>query len=434
VSTGFLSEPGSREPGLDQLISALTADGYPHELAGRDTALATFRAARSEPRRRVRSRVWECSAARLARVRAGGSARLGAVAAAVVAALAALTVAAYAQALPAPMQHIAYQVLSPFGVPNSKVAPADHPRASTEAARHPVSDRHRSTRRSAKAACPCQGPAARSAMKGSTLTITAARTLFPANGWDAFAGTLTNQGQPERDVRLVLLEQTTGGSGWVRAGSGVTGPRGRIRIGIPHLTQNATFELSGAHEVVSSAVSVTVIPHVSIWRAAAKPGTNRLVASSRFGDVGDVVTLEKLSGGSWQSVASEPLNAAHRVSFALPAATSAGHYYRAMLLATGSHGASVSQQIFEPRSGAGAHTIPPRTIEIRSSPPARHATHHKKRPVTPGTGTPTPDPVVSGPRVPKPTSTGPADPSPGPSPISPSPTAGSPVGPGADLM
>ena len=34
-----------REPGIDQLISALTADGRPDELAGRDAALAAFRAA-----------------------------------------------------------------------------------------------------------------------------------------------------------------------------------------------------------------------------------------------------------------------------------------------------------------------------------------------------------------------------------------------------
>jgi hypothetical protein len=425
VSTGFLGEPGSREPGLDQLISALTADGYPHELAGRDTALAAFRAARTQPRRRV-----------LSRVRTGGYERLGAVAAAVVAALAALTVAAYAQALPAPMQHIAYTVLAPFGVPDSKIAPADHSRASTAAAHRAASDdRHRSARRSAKAACPCQAPAARVPIKGSTLTITAARTQFPANGWDAFAGTLSHRGHPEYDVQLTLLEQTGDGSGWQPAGSGVTGPRGRIRVDIPHLTQNATFELSGANGVASSAISVTVIPHVSLWRAVAKPGSNRLVASSRFADVGDVVMLEKLSGGSWQSVATEPLNAAHRVSFVLPEDTSAGQYYRAMLLATGSHGASVSQQVFEPRSGTGAHTIAPRTIVIRSSPPPRHTTHHKKRrPVAPGTGSPTPDPVVSGPRGPKPTSTGPADPSPTPGTISPSPSAGSPVGPGIDEL
>ena len=34
-----------REPTVDQLISALTADGRPDELAGRDAALTAFRVA-----------------------------------------------------------------------------------------------------------------------------------------------------------------------------------------------------------------------------------------------------------------------------------------------------------------------------------------------------------------------------------------------------
>jgi hypothetical protein len=418
VSTGFLGEPGSREPGLDQLIKALTADGYPHELAGRDTALTAFRTARRRPRRRVR-----------ASVRAGGSARLGTVAAAVVAALAGLTAAAYAQALPAPVQNIAYRVFAPLGVPDSKTVPPSHSRASAAAAHHPASDRH-AARRPTKAACQCRTETSRPAIKGSTLTITAARTQFPANEWDTFAGTLTYRDRPEHGVRLVLLEQTADAVGWQRVGSGVTGPRGRIRVRIPHLTQNATFELATANGVASSGISVTVIPHVSLWRAAAKPGTNRLVAASRFGAVGDTVVLEKLSGGTWQSVASEPLSAAHRASFALPEATSAGQYYRAMLLATGTHGASVSQEVFEPRSLTGAHAIVPHTIVIRPGLPRRPTHHDERGPVT--SGSPTPDPVVSGPRIPKPTSTGPADPSPTSTPVSPSPSAGSPVGPGVD--
>lgn len=34
-----------RKPDLDQLVTALTADGQPEELAGRDAALAALRAA-----------------------------------------------------------------------------------------------------------------------------------------------------------------------------------------------------------------------------------------------------------------------------------------------------------------------------------------------------------------------------------------------------
>ena len=111
------AEHGSREPGLDHLIRALTADGFPHELAGRDAALAAFRAASREKHRRPRF-----APPRGLRM----PTRLSTVAAALVAGITGVTAAAYAQALPAPVQHIAYSVLAPFGVPNSQgpVSPA----------------------------------------------------------------------------------------------------------------------------------------------------------------------------------------------------------------------------------------------------------------------------------------------------------------------
>ena len=53
MSTRLADGPGSREPGLDQLIKALTADGHPSELAGKGAALAAFRAASAQPRRKA---------------------------------------------------------------------------------------------------------------------------------------------------------------------------------------------------------------------------------------------------------------------------------------------------------------------------------------------------------------------------------------------
>lgn len=401
MSTGFPGEPGSRESGLDQLIRSLTADGYPHELAGREPALAAFRAARSEPRRRFRLAV-----------RPTGSARLGAVAAAVVATLAGLTAAAYAQALPAPVQRIAHSVFSSLGVPDSQPVPAGHSHASRRAAHVPATRHLHAPSRSAGSGCPCPAGTARPAIRGSTLTLTAARTQFPANGWDAFAGRLTYHGHPEHGVRLLLLEQGAGASGWQHAGTGVTGPRGNIRVGVAHLTQNASFELASPDgTVVSSLVSVTVIPHVSFWRASARPGVNRLVADSRFGDAGDVVVLEELDGSAWQSVANQPLDIAHRASFDLPRAGSAGHYYRAILQATSTHGASVSRAVREPpaKSLTGAHTIIPHPVVRPTGMPGRPRPYRGiRRPVGPGpvpTGT-----VPDGPAIPGPIEPGPVAP------------------------
>ncbi|WP_300603589.1 hypothetical protein [Trebonia sp.] len=352
MSTGFPYEPGSREPGLEHLVKALTADGHPHELKGRDAAVAAFRAARRPPRRAGLS------------ARLGLPARLGAVAAALVAAFAGVTAAAYAQALPAPVQHIAYSVLAPFGVPNSKPSPpATQPQptpAPTSAS--PSTTSHGTPSPSAAApSCPCAAQTSRPAARGSILTIAASRAQLPANGFDLFSGKLTDLGHPEAGVRLRLLEQVAGAAGWQQAGSGMTGGHGGIRVRVPHLTQNATFRLAGPDGVASPAITVTVIPRVLLWRGSAPRGTDRLLAEARFGDAGDAVVLQELSGGTWEAVASGTLNPAHRASFDLPAAKAAGQYYRVLLRATGVHGASVSAPVREPRVRAaiGASAIVP---------------------------------------------------------------------------
>lgn len=421
MSTRFADQPGSREPGLDQLIRALTADGHPSELAGADAALAAFRAAQSRPRRRTGFRLLP-----------GAPARVSAVAAALIAAFAGLTAAAYAKALPAPVQHIAYSVFSPLGVPDNQNAPASHPnRTLGHPAGHVHPGRgHASSAPSPGPSCPCPTASPHRALTGSALAVTVARVQLPANGWDQFTGRLTLRGRPESGIRLRLLERPAGSPRWIPAGSGLTGGHGRIRLGVSHLTQNATFRFAGPHGLRSDPVSVTVIPRVLLWQAAARPGRNRLVASARFGDPGDAVELQKRSAGAWHKVASGDLNTAHRASFVLPASQSGGHYYRVQLAATNSHGAAVSAAFFLPRvkSGTGAKAIvPPPHIPLPSSGPPHHGGRHRSpdpgttpTPVLPGPVTP-PGPVVPGPIVvptspvlpgPTPSATPTAEPSP----------------------
>jgi hypothetical protein len=407
VSTGIPVEPGSREPGLDQLIRALTADGDPHELAGRDAALAAFRTAHSQPRRRPGLTFLP-----------GGTARLSAVAAALVAAFAGLTAAAYAKALPAPMQHIAHSMLSGVGVPDSQPAPAKNHLAPTPGgASHPGAGAGASASPHATpsptGSCPCPTPTTHHVLKGSALTVTTARLQLPANGWDQVSGRLTYHGHPEAGVRIRLLEQRAGSGGWVLAGSGVTGGHGWVRVGVPHVTRNVTFRLAGANGVRSASVSVTVIPHASLWRAApAEAGTFRLVAQSRFGDPGDTVVLQERSGGSWQDVATATLGPDHRASFDLPASQS-GHSYRAQLQATSAHGASLSAPVFVPHIKAiGAKVVDPYPTMPHPGVPGHRGGHHHRvtGPVTPGpvvSGTPSPGPIIPGPVVPGPIVPGP---------------------------
>jgi hypothetical protein len=401
------------------LIRALTADAQPHELTGRDAALSAFRASRGQQRRRVHLTLPNFSA------------RLGAVAAVLIAAFAGLTAAAYAKALPAPMQQIAYSLFASVGVPDSQPVSGGipHPAPGSPSGRpansqNPASP---SVSPSATGSCPCPTRTTRPAAKGSALALSAARVQLPANGWDLFAGQLTYHGHPEPGVRIRLLERVAGGTGWRQVGTGVTGGRGRVKIGVPHVTHNATFQLAGRNGVGSATVTVTVIPRVLLWRVPAQPGTYRLVTAAHFGDPGDVVTLQKLSGGSWQDVTSQSLGAAHRASFVLSAAKSGGHNYRVLLRATSMHGAAVSGSIFEPRAKTA---IGARVIEPHPPVPTPGTTGHgKHRRGAPGPG-PTGPPTPGGPPAPGGVPT-PGVPTPGvPSPGPPTPGGPGPVVPG----
>jgi len=424
VSTGFANEPGSREPGLDQLIAALTADGHPHELTGRDAALAAFRAARTQPRRRMGPRIVP-----------GASARVSAVAAALIAAFAGLTAAAYAKALPAPMQHIAYNVFSPLGVPDNQSTPAGHsirPPKRSVPHRRAGQPTAASPSPSASPSCPCPTRTAHPAVKGSALALNAARVQLPANGWDRFTAKLTYHGHPEPGVRIRLLEQKADSAAWVLAGSGVTGGGGRVRVGIPHVKQNATFRFAGPDGVGSTSISVTVIPRVLMWRAPSQPGTDRLVAAARFGDAGDIVELQKLAGGTWQNAASGVLDGNHRASFTMPANQSGGHYYRVQLAATNVHGASVSAPVFVPRvkNGSGAKAIVTVTRVPAPGGVPSHPTHRHGFP-----GPVTPGPVLPGPVIPPgPVTPGPVTPGLTPTPVVPGPVAPSPGVPGGGTL
>ena len=347
------AEPGSREPGLDHLIRALTADGYPHELGGRDAALAAFRAASREEHRRSRFAL-----PRELRM----PTRLTTVAAALVAGVAGVTAAAYAQVLPAPVQHIAYSVLAPFGVPNSQ-GPASPTPAGTKPGSAPgpaATGGHHTA--SPSSSSPHPTPAASPAKAGSALVLTVERVQLPADGTDVISGKLTYRGQPEARVRVRLLEQAAGAPGWQRVGSGVTGPRGRVWFGALRITRNVVFRLAVSGGPGSAQVSVTAIPRVQFRQV---PGllTDRFVAIARFGDPGDTVVLQQFSGGTWQAVATQTLGAARRTVFAVPVtAAVAGTDYRAVLQATSVHGAGVSVPVRLVRlRRTGAKAITPAT-------------------------------------------------------------------------
>ena len=323
-----LAEPA--DPALRGLVRALTAAGTADELAGRPAALAMYRESRRRPRRlRV---AFSMSTAAAAIVLAGG---IG---------------AAYAAALPGPVQHVAYRMLGAIGVPDThRPAPSlGTPRAVTippaSSARGSPPPRSSAAASSAPAPsrCPCPSgkPAAGAA---STLVLTTARAQIPADGDAVLSGRLAAGRRPEAGVRVRLYERAAGTSGWRVAASEVTGGSGDVTLTVPGLTRNAVFRLTGPGRLDSATVLVTVIPPVSLDMAPGLlPGRARLTVTAPLADPGDVVVLQKWSGGAWHPVAAHLLGPGHRAFFTVLIPMAGGAEYRVVLPRTIAHGRSVS--------------------------------------------------------------------------------------------
>jgi hypothetical protein len=255
-----VSTPG--KPDLDRLITALTANGRPDEVAGRDAALAAFlaagqhAAARQAARRRRRG-PFRPRPAELPR-------RLAALGAAGLTAVGGLTAAAYAQALPGPVQQAAHTVFAPLGVPESQQQ-SGHPAAETIATSGGKSRRTGDT--SAKTPSPRPGD-------GYLLTLTASRVRVPAGAVVELAGRVTDRGRAAAVIPVRLFERLAGSATWEPVGTGVTGPRGGFRLLSPPLTTTAVFRVvAGPGNAYSAAVRVTVVrANVTAHPAGDAPG------------------------------------------------------------------------------------------------------------------------------------------------------------------
>jgi hypothetical protein len=414
--------PGSAEPALDHLVRALTTTGHPHELARRDAALTMFREA-SATRRRAAFlpafltgwltgwlTVWSRPSGRSGpsggryRPRPAGSVlpgRLATVGLAGLLALAGVTAAAYAQALPAPVQQIAYRVLAPLGVPNTPPQPASTgsahhagtPGASPLPSTVAASGTHGGTSSPSAPATPTTGG---KQAGGYALTLGAARASVPSGGFDVFTGYLTRHGKAAGGIRVRWLERPAGATGWQLAAAGSTGPRGGVWFSLTHLTRTATFRLAGPDGARSAPVTVRVTLRLAVALAKVLgQTTDQLIATAPDGQPGDVVRLAELRSGAWTPVATAPLGPAQTATFSLPASSDGGHFYRAVLLKTGAHPVERSVPVWLPRHRTGAKVL----------------------------GTPAPSPTTSG--TPQPTTS--PSPSLSPSPPPPSPTATTPA-------
>jgi hypothetical protein len=424
---------GSFDPSLDHLIRALTVSGHPHERVGRDAALAAFRAANERPhdaglgtgshavgqrvprmrRARGAGRSGQGAAGPSRRPRHLLPARLAAVAAAGFAAIIGVTAAAYAQALPAPVQHIAHSVFAPLGVPNSEQSSGPGTTSSSRSA-SPSSTGPVSVATATGGTCPCPGRSSPTASApgagGYAITVTAASPQVPTGTRDLFTGKVSRRGHQASGVKIRLLERTAGTPGWRLAASGVTGARGRVRLLSPRLATSATFRLAGPSGARSAPVIVTVTGTSPVrLRLVSGKVTDRLIVAAPGASSGAVARLMELVSGAWQPVASKPLGPLLRAVFALPASSAAGHLYRADLESTGS-APVMSKLVWIPRLPSTAAKL------IQPSPPAPSTSGATPTPQptssTVGTTTPEPPPAPGSPATPDPSTTAGSTPTP----------------------
>lgn len=250
-----------RKPDLDHLIRALTADGRPDELADRDAALASFRAAsqrgaadgvagppRGKPFRGLNARLTVIGAAL-------------AVAAGVIA-------AAYTHALPEPVQEVAHSMFAPLGVPDGQQAPGTVPSSGSTGITIATSGgKPRTTAPGGTARTPSPRPA-----DEYVITVAASRTRVAADGRVILTGWVTDHGRALAGVRVRLFERLAGSTQFELVGTGVTGPLGGFKLPSPPLTATTIFRVLGPAGVHSAAVRVAVASPKITARTAGAAG------------------------------------------------------------------------------------------------------------------------------------------------------------------
>lgn len=344
MNTDPPADLGPGTPGLDQFLGLLTAGPTPGELARRDATLAMYRQniRPAAPRRRapVTRRMQFAFAA--------------------AAAVIAFAVAAYAEALPAPVQHVAYRVLGFAGVP-------DAPRHSSSPAAHhpgPAHHHHPAPGGSTSSVTPAPGSAGTSttphpsvsprpgktakAHSGPvTLTLTTADTQIAAGAGVVFTGAVTQHGRGVSGVPVGLFEHAAGRGvpGRHLVATATTGTSGQAELRVASLTTNAKFWLVGPHHAHSKPVRVIVIPAVSVSLTSGPRGRAVvLTAQSPVSGRGNAVVLQVQRGGSWHNLHVRMLNGHGLARFPVRRHAST-RVYRVVMIATAAHGRAVSNQL-----------------------------------------------------------------------------------------
>jgi hypothetical protein len=377
-----MNEPELAQPGLDRLFATLTTAPSAAELSGEAAALEMFRASRRAAG----------GAATLAAVPGGTTAPPGprarrlAVSRRVLAAVAAVVLiggfaaAAYSAALPSPVQHVAYHVLGFIGVPDSGGGPSAPPRhpggsggvppvsspasapatapatgqATSPTAGHPTgspSPGHSGSPSPGRSASPSPGQSTTPPPVPS-LSVTVALPKIGAGGSEQITGTATSAGGALAGVLLRFQRHAVGHPGWHLAGTATTGQDGQASLTVTGLLVNTYFRVAGPGGARSTAVRVKVIPPVTLSMATgAHAHRARLTASCPDAAAGNILLLQKLMQGIWQTVRTGRLGVGDNKVFVVDR-VSVSHRFRVVLLATVRHARSVSNPVVVPRRAA----------------------------------------------------------------------------------
>ena len=369
VPGDLLDDIASSEPGLDALLGLLTAGPIPEEHAGEAAALAMFRSSRRAaaalpgpfppepggpgprapgshaPRPLAPGR--RASSPRPTGWRTGSARRLAA--AITLAAAAGFAAAAYTEALPRPLQHVAYGVFGFAGVPDTAhhepatVSPAPAGPGARQAQPSPGAAPPPSASASPPPGASSPGPPLPAGPQALSVTVTSGRIV--AGGSGTFTGLLTDHGRPVAGASLSLQERQAGERTWHPVSSVTTGADGRVVVIVPDLTRNAGFRLAGPHRALSRPVLVIVVLPVSVGVSTGPAGQDDvLTAGIPLATPGDAVVLQIWTGLRWRNVQMGDLNVACQVSFSVRVLAT-DREFRMVLLATAAHGLSPSETV-----------------------------------------------------------------------------------------
>ena len=360
-----LDDLGPGDRGLVELFSQLTSEPSPDELSGEYAALTMFRTVRGAPaapsavmpsptrhRRASRARV---SSARLSGGRIG--ARLVA-AASVVALGGGFAAAAYAEALPAPLQHVAHQILGFAGVPNSPTSKKQTVPVASHSSRGGSNSAQPTSSRSPGSSSPSPHQSSSgSPSPAGSVTITAAQSQITAGGSVKITATFTRRGRAITGVPLSLAELAAGKkTTWRVVGQATTGPGGQAGFTARNVITNASFRVTGPGGSASGDLSIVVIPTVTLSQVPGSHGQpETLVVSAPLAQHGDVVQLEYQAGGQWRQLRTHRLRRGGQIEFSV-LARKISVTYRVVLPVTAEHGAAFSPQVtVAARTHKGGH-------------------------------------------------------------------------------